>query len=342
MMELMVGTKFYKLNHNSGYPEVIRLKKQEKENLTFISGGYEAYLTNEEFMKMISSEELIKVKNEEFKRILHYPDGDHVQVWNLIGDISDVFIKFKINAVTTHLTLSYLIDNYVRITPNGFLTISNITYPIGDDTGFDVLCTVHKGTEKIPSIICRQDVFNVFTYSSNQLTTAIGISIPRKACPKNMDFGSFMYSDKVYNFKAVAVYLDDTVNTILKFVGSISKYNVTMRKLYDKYRGTQFVNCKSNIYDLLIENGFYDDFKELFGVFTYPFTIDPSRSTMTDQELKLLNSAINLGRGKKIANVKYSPYDLNIDTDMIDRNFIFVSTGDNKISDIFIISYDLV
>lgn len=340
--KFMIGTKFYRKN-NSLVPEIIRLKKQDGDILYFNMGGYTTYLTQDEISGLHDRSELVKDEGSVWIRIINFFGNKVEQVWEQISE-SDTgeFVKFKVENIGVKMTVSELKDKYIRLIPDGFVTISNISYPInnGKDIGFDVMVTLNKFGDNIPCVICRQDCVDIFRFSNNNLMIPIGISIPKEACPKNMNYLDFMYSEKCVNFKCTAVYLDDSLNTILKYLGSLNKYNSTMKKLRDKYENSQMEGCKDNIYDLLLSTGFYEDFKAVFGVFTFPFGIDTDRAEFNSKELMLLNKLVNEKPNTVFTNASYCPYDRGIDTDKLGFKHLFINIGTVKESDVFLVAYD--
>ena len=339
----MIGTKYYRTNPDSKakVPIILRLKKQEGERLFFDLGGYDVNLTQEEFRTMITSEELVLEHNDVYTRRFEYFTIPIKQIWQRIGDITDEFVKFRVLNIGVKMSLSELKSNYIRLIPDGFFTIANITYPQSytEEKGFDVLCTLHNKNDKFPSVICRQDVTDIFQYTESNHRIQIGLSISQRSCPKGVNFSSFLYSEGVKDFRAVAVYLEDTINSILKYVGPLNKYNATLHRLKEKYQGTKFFGGFDNIYDLLVNNGFYEDFKDLFKVTTYPF-IQLDHSVMTPQETAMFNKILGTKTKSVMTNIVYCPYTRDIDLDNIQSRYLLVNSGDNKKSDIFVVTFD--
>ena len=337
----MIGTKFFRHIGKTEVPEIIRLKKQEGNILYFDNGKYNATVLNDEFRTMVVNGELVQDSEDKYYRIFDYFGTTIKQVWTMINNSEDQFIKFKVDNIGMKMTIEELKKNYIRLIPDGFFTISNIDYPInyGKDRGYDVLCTLAKGRNTVPDIICRQDTIDVFKYSNESKYVPIGISIPRKACPSNMDYQVFMYAENIKDFRAIACYIDDSINTVLKYVGPLNRYNATMKKLYEKYRGTKMAGCNQNVYDLLVNTGFDRDFYELFGVLPYPFAIDMSRSVMNEKEENIINSVINTDKNHRMTNIIYAPYDRGVDMSQIDSKYVLVNAGNNSQPAIFIFSY---
>lgn len=339
--KFMIGTKFYKVPE-SGIPVIIRLKKQESNTLYFNMGGYTTYLTQDEIISMLK---VVEFKHEETKEWIRYIDFFGYQIeqkWTQLSESDeDKFVKFKIEDTFVKMTINELKENYIRLMPDGFFTISNVTYHMkdSDEKGFDVMVTVHKPGEKIPSIICRQDCMDVFHVSNNTYAIPMGISIPKDACPKNMNYLDFMYSDECNNFKSISIYIDDDIDTILKYTGSLNKYNNTMRKLYEKYKYTRFKECRQSVKELLTTTGFIEDLKSMFGIFNFPFGLDMNRSELNDSELMMINKLVKPNSSKQFIEANYCPFDKAIDTDELGVNHLFINIGDPKKVDLFILAY---
>lgn len=340
----MIGTKFYRNVDDTSVPEVIRLKKQENDVLYFNNGGYSITLVNEDFREMIASNSLVLDKGNKYFREFKYFGNDLKQLWIMENDPSDFFVKFTVENIGYKMSIDELKKNYTRLIPDGFFTISNIDYPINynKDRGFDVLCTLNKGKNTVPDVICRQDIIDVFRFSNDSKYVPIGVSVPRKACPSNMDYQTFMYAENINDFRAVAFYIGDSIDSILKYASPINRYNATMKKLHKKYKDSKMVGCNTTVRDLMVKTGFHQDLFEVMGITPYPFAIDLSRATMTEREEMLLNKIIGVGDKSHIANVVYAPYDKTVDIDKIDSKHIFINAGTEFKPDIFALFYDIV
>ena len=344
--KIMIGTKFYRLPE-SGIPIIIRLKKQEAGVVYFNMGGYTTYLTQDEIISMLKA---VEFKHEEVKEWIRYIDffGYKIeQKWAQLSDSDeDKFVKFKVEDTFVKMTVSELKDNYIRLMPDGFFTISNISYLAENDkkekeTEYDVLITVHKPGERIPSLICRQNCADVFHVSSNAYKIPVGVSIPEEACPKNMNYLDFMTSDECNNFKSIAIYIDDSIDTILRYVGSLNRYNSTLRKLYDKYEKyyLRYTGYQKSVKDLINKTGFVEDLKSVFGIFNFPFGLDMNRSELNDSELMMINKLVKPNSSKQFIEANYCPFDKAINTDELGVNHLFINIGDPKKVDLFIMAY---
>ena len=280
--------------------------------------------------------------DKEWYRYINFFGTEVEQKWTMLSENDeDKFVKFKVDDTFVKMTIDELKFNYTRLMPDGFFTISNVTYPMKDSEkkGFDVMVTVHKPGEKVPSIICRQDCADVFHVSSSEYRIPMGVSIPEEACPKNMNYLDFMYSDECKNFKSVAIYCDDSLDTILRYVGSLNKYNTTMKRLYEKYKYSRFTGCKQNIVELLNSTGFVEDLKSVFGIFNFPFGLDLNRSEMNNIEITMLNKLVKPNSSKQIIEANYCPFDKAINTDDLGIKHLFINIGDPKKVDLFILAY---
>lgn len=340
MEKYLIGTKFYKIGA-SGIPEVIRLKKQNNNILYFNTGGYNIYLTQDELAKMQDTNEM-RYENNRYIRNINFFGNCIDQTWVVMSESDkDKYVKFKVENIGVSMTITELKQHYIRLIPDAFMTISNVSYPIDDekDIGFDVLVTLNKFGDNVPDIICRQDTVDIFRFSNDKMQIPIGISIPKIACPKNMNYLDFLYSKDCKDFKSTAVYLDDSLETVLRYLGSLNKYDNTMKKLKEKYSDTQMVGCHDSVRDLLNGTGFYVDFQSVFGIYTFPFGIDTNRSDFHDSELRLLNSIVNNSTNKIITEASYCPYDRGINTEALNMNHMLINAGNVKESDVFLVAY---
>ena len=342
--KFLIGTKFYRFPDKSETPDIIRLKKQVNDTLFFDDGGYTATLTNEEFQNMLSIGRLSHSRERNYVRVFDYFGTEIKQIWEMdVNSTSeDQFVKFKVRNIGVKMSVRELKKNFVRLVPDGFFTISNVDYPInnGTERGFDVLCTLNLTNDGMPYVVCRQDTIDVFKFTNDAKLTPIGLSVSRESCPKNMDFNVFLYSDNVTNFRATAVYLEDSLTDFLKYVKPLAKYDATMAKLYAKYKNTGATGCFNNVYELLLKNGFYEDVKRAFGVWTYPFPVDLKRCQLNDQEENMLNTAIKLKNRKRMVNVIYCPFERGMNLDKFNDRYLIVNAGTDRVSDPFVFAYE--
>ena len=339
--KFMIGTKFYKYD-KSCVPVIIRLKKQDANVLYFNMGGYTTYLTQDEIIDMLKYVEFRHDTPKTWYRTIDYFGHEVEQKWTQLSESNeDKFVKFKIEDTFVKMSIDELKNNYIKLMPDGFFTISNVSYTIKDseEKGFDVLITAHKPGDNIPSIICRQDCMNVFQVSNNTYAIPMGISIPREACPKNMNYLEFMTSEECANFKSIAFYIDDDIDTILRYIGSLNKYNDTMKKLYNKYQYTRFKECRQSVKELINTTGFIEDLKSMFGIFNFPFGLDMNRSELNETELMMVNKLVKPNSAKQFIEANYCPFDKAIDTDELGVNHLFINIGDPKKTDLFILAY---
>lgn len=314
MGKYLVGTRFYVYPDDSDLPLVIRLKKESVNELSFVCGGTIECLSQSQVENMdLSYTWDIGGKNEYgdiFYRHVHIAGIDFHQKWTPISDDTGLYVLYEIEKVHCSITVRNLEENFIKLNPDGFITVSNIFYKTdADPNGFDVLVTLHVGNDRTPFAICRQDVVDIYNYRTDGAAIPIGTSISRATCPKNIDLMSFMYSEKVKDFKASAFYIDDDLRSMMKYIGSLNRYNATIHKLHDKYEGTQMRGCSNNLFELLEDKHFIGEFKIANKLRTWPFYIDLDNDELSPEMVDEFNK---LCRTNAKA-VEYLPYSRELD-----------------------------
>ena len=169
--KFLIGTKFYRFPDKSETPDIIRLKKQVNDTLFFDDGGYTTTLTNEEFQNMLFADSLSHSRERNYVRVFDYFGTEIKQIWEMdVNSTSeDQFVKFKVRNIGVKMSVRELKENFVRLVPDGFFTISNVDYPInnGTERGFDVLCTLNLTNDGMPYVVCRQDTIDVFKFTND-------------------------------------------------------------------------------------------------------------------------------------------------------------------------------
>lgn len=346
----MAGLKFYRYPESNGFqspiPEVLRLIKQESENLTFNFGGYKTYITIDDFNTAIDHNLLIHLKDNEYEYIYKFSKEAYAQKWILHGDLKkDIFIEFFVTNMKKTISLSELKDaEYTKLTPDGFVTLGCPHYidEATNQKNKSVMLTVHKYGSNIPTIVCRPDAVDIFRAPSMAQTfnMPMGVCVSTTTLPKGMNILQFMCAEKITGFKSAAIYIDDGLNTIMKYLSPINKYNAAIRRIYDSYSQTPgLIFNSTNLHQLFVDTGLYDEIRTMFGLFPYPFAMDTRSSKMTDILGKNFSRIITGDMGK-YTNIEYCPYDKTIDLSQINRPHMLINTGDQFDPNIFLVTYD--
>lgn len=343
---LMIGTKFYRYTGASEYIETIRLIKQEGDKIIFNLGGYRTYLTDKDMDMMIANGDFKFIGNGVYELNGELPNGRlYKQKWTLLDSEvgHDIFIHFTVESIKIKLTMNELKANYIRLIPDGMATIGCPRYiGEGGEKNKSVMLAIHKDDERLPYIICRPDAVDIFSAPAlaSTFNMPMGVTVSKRTLPKGMNIMQFMTADKIESFKAIAIYIDDAINSIMKCFGSINTYNAVMRRIYDSYTQTPGLILKSNnLHALFNDTGLYDEIRDMFGLFVYPFKLDTSKSKMTEAQAKTFSRLI-AGDPNRYVNIEYCPYDKSVDLCTIDRPHILINTGDQNWSDIFLVTYD--
>lgn len=318
----MVGTKFYYYpDEYSSVPLVIRLKKQNASSLSFVCGG------TTEVIDKATYEFIKKDKNwfEDDKGNLHRindPFDTTEQKWTLIG-INDDEAEYRTYSVEKYyikLTEDQLKERFTKLTADGFITISNIFYKnntVKDGEDMDVLITIHRRNKRTPFAICRQNAIDVFNYDQASNTIPIGLVISRETCPKNIDIEALMVADNIKDFKAACFYIDDDMPTILSYLGSLNKYDDTIKKLGERYSTSLYTGCAKSVKQLVTDKYLFGEFRLASKVRSWVFPLDKNRDSFNDHELSELSRLYDISTSE----CYYIPYSRNIDFSKLDGRY---------------------
>lgn len=365
MSNYKIGTKFYRYPDGSPVPEYIRLKKITVEGgmnvYHFNIGGYTTTITREDFNKMKDSEELLlnstyykSVEKHSVdqngdpcviyskKEMPYFDRSTRIQLFGMadakwifcewrLEDETDEMLTFKVVTHGIAISEKVLKRDYTMIIPDGFLTVSNIHYKSAEgDPLADVLTTFHLGKELDPAIICRQDVFDIECRNDEKLDTGYALSIRDSAYYALSKY--YLYSDKVTNFKASAMYRDDRLEDCLRYISPLNSYNRTLARLKERYRSVPIIaNMHDNIYDLYMDTNLNGKIAELFGIKPFFVKFDHHNGLLPCE--KIFAQVYDILNGK---NFRYCIYDNTIDLDALehymliyDKNYrVYVVTWD--------------
>ena len=277
-------------------------------------------------------------------RILHYKETQKTyKVYNLNTDKIEVFNEDEI----------YDANKFVVLNPDGFLTFSIVEMNKTNNVK-DVMVCLHRRNEtkdQLPYAVCRQcmqDIFIEQTILKNTNLTTVGCSVSRESLPTGADFSATLVYEKLKWMVISAVYLDDSLDSIAKYIFpgiNIKKFNNVLLRTHEwaKINMPTTRGFNDTVYDLLKENRFINDFRTAFDTLILDFNIDKDLSSSTGYQMFLYKDQLDTFK-KQLANNKITmtyimPYNKQIDLDDIQRNYVLAQSKDTN--DIFVIGYDV-
>ena len=270
------------------------------------------------FHKGKDTPEIIRVLNV-------YEDKKRIEYINPDGEIKKMTFKEA--------------RSYNILAPDGLLLFC--TPKVADDTDVAVVLTQFpksgismKTNECEPYAICRQLAVDVFSTIANGGNMAYGISVSIDTCPSNLDFKIFFDNENIGYKKNVAVYLDDTLDTILNLVDQ-HKFDSILESLHNKYHAI-FGGFSKRLKELLEENKFMYDFRRCFDILEVPFSIDGSIDFLSDINTQYLMSTL----GIQIIDTYMVKYSKEIDTREFNREYILVTSAADNHDSVYIVCFD--
>ena len=262
--------------------------------------------------------EIIRIRNIDYdKNLVKYYDSE--------GD------KKKIS-------YDFLIKNYKMLSPDGLINFSIVN--VNEDKDIIVaLKPFPKSTDElnnmdnIPYAVCRQMAADVFSNNFNPDNIIIGVSMSKDTCPANVDFNLMMACTGLIYNRMVAVYLDDTLDTILGLFDN-SIFDKAFEELYEKMSYIPGM-CKT-LKELLHTNRFMYDFRKCFKIVEIPFTIDEKTEGLSDENIRYLQNELKIN----IVETYVVRYSRDIDLRQIKRDYILATSAQDEYSDVYIVGYD--
>ena len=195
-------------------------------------------------------------------------------------------------------------------------------------------------TEGEIRVICRQNIFDFFANNTKKIAGMfyVGVSVSRETCPANINFEDIMGCDGINFQRLIYVYLDDTLDDILKLFNH-NKFNAVLRNLSMTRR---VINgeiaqgyCKT-LRELLESNNFMYDFRKNFGIIELPFPIDEDKDMLSSENTLFLENEFK----KNIMETYVIRYSREIDLHSIKREYVLAASATDKYNKIYIIGYD--
>lgn len=193
----------------------------------------------------------------------------------------DTFSALNSNGERFTITRDELEKEYTKLIPNG-----HILFSIVENNGFkDVIIALYRtkqfgeeAVKNLPYCVCRQNIVNLFYEVSNINFTHIGMCISIETCPSNVNYELVIACDKIDYAFAIAVYMDDTIDNILKMFKH-DKFN-TVLKASLKNNTVFRDGYVSTLEELLKQESFSYDFYRAFGIHEIDFSIKYNKENL--------------------------------------------------------------
>lgn len=287
-------------------------------------------------------------------KFFRYIDKDNEQALELIRILKANPIKDKIRYFDMHTgkanTIDYktLIDNYSELSPDGSIIFAVASIGNANDVIVALKDYANRSKNELPYAVCRQSIHDFFQDFNKEdfRRISVGISVSQDTCPSNIDFGQVLTCDaskEIYQ-KHIMIYLDDTLDDILKLVRS-TKYDNALKKLktmaYQEARQEGFnenniIGYCESLRDLLESNTFMYDFRKCFNIVEVPFHIDPDRDTLNGENILYLEKEFKCN----IMETYMIEYTREIDLKSIKRDYCLISSAKDNFNKVYIIGYD--
>ena len=262
-----------------------------------------------------------------------YNDNDELNIIRIIK-IEDEDFTILINNKKKNVDKSFFSD-YVKLNPDGRIFFNIVR--MGDTGAKDVIVMVFKEDDlhnDIPNLSCRQCIYDSFA-SLGSSNIYMGLSLSRDQCPENIPYKSMLSCDESIYDESFSVYNNDTLDDIIDMVDS-DEYDTLLKSMYDSNEviDNNIRGFSRSLRDLLKDNLFMHDYRNLFNIKTLPFEISYDVETLEiDKELDKLNTLV----GEEMFKTYVFKYTKEIDINSIKRSHIFVCDIKNNY---YIIAYD--
>ena len=258
------------------------------------------------------------IKNDKLYR--YTDDGSLIMVKLKKIKNEDKFIVYDDNKEEYTLNAEE-IKKYTKLKPNGFISITCV----GLEKGLrDVIVSYYKREDidkegKIPYVICRQNIIDVFNIGSRDV---IGATVSQATCPKGIDFKTLILAKSIESIENISYYVGDSLDDVLYPVNTLNADDLLKenKAKADMEEDTPPGFCTS-VRELLETNQFM--FEVLFAnnIYQVPHVIEIDEEGKVDEKTALvINKLFN-----DIPDPSIIPYTLDIDRSKIERDYYILS-----------------
>lgn len=239
---------------------------------------------------------------------------------------SDKYIIYDENKKETSLTAEE-IKKYTKLRPNGFISITCV----GLEQGLrDVIVSYYKREDvdkdgKIPYIICRQNIIDVFNIGSRSV---IGSAVSQANCPKSIDFKTLILAKSIESIENISYYVGDSLDDVLYPVNTLNADDLLKenKAKADKEEDTPPGFCTS-VKELLETNQFMFEVLLANKIYQIPHEIEIDNDGNFDQKTSIVINKLF----SDIPNPCLIPYTPDIDRNKIERDYYTLSDKNYKL-----------
>lgn len=219
---------------------------------------------------------------------------------------------------------------YTKLHPDG-----NISFSVAmlDDGVKDVITMFYRKQDigQFPFAVCRMNIYDLFTNAirKEEDIMYIGCSVNRDSCPEDIDFNLTRACNGSVKDDVIAVYIEDTLDSILHLISS-APYDDVLYMLSKGYMPDKTRGVCSSLKQLLAQNHFIDDvyygFKELAVQFKYIPEVAADLIHAVEDVIK-----------HEMKNAVWTRFDRDIDLSKIEDEYVIVRDIEDNL---FIVSYE--
>lgn len=236
------------------------------------------------------------------------------------------------------------LDEYVSLNPDAIMAFNIVELP---QDMKDVVVTMYrtkyeiKNNDKLPYAVCRQNIYDVFTNTTNDNESImyIGLSINKDSMDESIEMEALLSCEDVNKTDIISAYMDDTLFSILSLIDE-TEYDSTlesMKVIADSSVDITFKGSCSNLEELLKENNFMFDFRTGFDIKIVNFEV----KTIQDTDTLIPEQAILLEKllGVTLVMTSVYKYDKSINLSKLKEDYVLVS---DTLESLYIITYDSI
>lgn len=231
------------------------------------------------------------------------------------------------------------LSDYKFLRPDGILSVCTVSVQ-GES---DVMVVLGKPNDNNESmVVCRQGVFDFFANNIRKTDMDdfyVGISVSKKTCPANINFTDVLACDKIDTSRFMYVYLDDTLDVILSLFNQ-KKFDSILAIMADKrtfINGHHTVGYCKTLKELLMNNNFMYDFRQMFDIMDLPFAIDEDSEGLSVENILFMEQELKVN----IMETYLIRYTREIDLRTIKRKYKLVSSAIDQFNKVYIVGYDV-
>ena len=220
-----------------------------------------------------------------------------------------------------------LTENYRAIMPHAYMAMAVCDVGVGKEACKDFVTIIGRHGENEDYALCRQNIYDPWfelTYAGTK--HKLGTAVSRPTCPNNVRYDDLKMHSKFYKAYNLAMYLDDTPDTILSLAeGAKRTADKILLATKNRFKDVEIEGLTGSLKGLWDDTLFWELFDQMNRVNSVPGVIE--NNSLSVAQLYYLEDKLE----HHVLNWAVIPYNYDINFNNIGMEYTLLRDADGYV-----------